>query len=97
MYNQHEQVLVLFIVFCILQVLDIYTTHRCLQEGGTELNPIAAALFKAVGVLPGAIVAKGILCILMWNSLNLANAQAWLAILDVIYVAVVVNNFSQLK
>ena len=34
----------LFILLCALNLADIYTTHRILGRGGSELNPLMACL-----------------------------------------------------
>ena len=48
----------LFILLCALNLADIYTTHRILGRGGSELNPLMAKLFARVGVLPGLLLVK---------------------------------------
>ena len=44
----------------LLQLLDIWTTHKCLSRQGTvESNPILAKLFTKLGILPTLILMKG--------------------------------------
>jgi len=51
----------LFTLFAILQVLDIYSTHEALKTPGVyEANPIMRYLFNIFGPLPAMIVAKTI-------------------------------------
>ncbi|ROR23047.1 hypothetical protein EC845_1961 [Comamonas sp. BIGb0124] len=48
----------LYILLCVLNLADIYTTQRILGRGGSELNPLMAKLFARVGVLPGLLLVK---------------------------------------
>ena len=48
----------LLILFCLLQAADIYTTLRVLGQGGRELNPLLAALFKRFDPLITMVVVK---------------------------------------
>jgi hypothetical protein len=48
----------LLILFCLLQAADIYTTVRVLEQGGRELNPMLAALFKRFDPLTVMVIVK---------------------------------------
>lgn len=43
-------------LLAILLALDAVTTLLILKRGGTELNPVMAALIKAVGAIPALLV-----------------------------------------
>lgn len=83
-----------FILFCLLQLADIYTTHRILSKGGVELNPFMNAMFKLFGHLPALIVIKLVVCVLLYVFV----IPQWVLIaLCLLYVAVVIHNVRQLK
>lgn len=48
----------LLILFCLLQAADIYTTVRVLEQGGRELNPLLAALFRRFDPLTVMVIVK---------------------------------------
>ncbi len=59
--------IILFILFCVLQVGDVYTTHRVLSKGGREINPVMASLFDAFGDhLAPLIAVKVLVCAAIW-------------------------------
>lgn len=53
-----------------LQLADIVTTYKInTRPGGRELNPVLAALFRAVGLLPGLLIIKGVFVgLLLWTA-----------------------------
>ena len=54
----------LFIIFCLLQCADIYTTWKALSSNvGHEANPVMAWLFSEVGLKAGLVIAKIAICI----------------------------------
>ena len=85
----------LFILFCLLQCADIYTTWKALTTNvGHEANPIMAWLFSEIGLKAGLIVAKIAICAVIYYFVT----QDWLlAILDIAYVEIISNNFKVLK
>lgn len=83
----------LFILFCGLQLADIYTTHKVLAKGGMEMNPIMAMLFKRFGHMPALVVVKSAVCgLLYWAQIP----EILMFGLCVLYVAVVFNNAKQM-
>jgi len=84
----------LCVVFTILQVLDVWTTHRILSAGGRELNPVMDWLFKRLGVLPGLIIVKTVVVALIW--FYLISHPVFVAALCIFYVAVVIHNFKSI-
>lgn len=58
----------LLIAVVILQLADIVTTYIInTRPGGRELNPVLAALFRAVGLLPGLLIIKcAFVALLIW-------------------------------
>ena len=92
----------LFILLCALNLADIYTTHRILGRGGSELNPLMAKLVARVGVLPGLLLVKvplvTVLGLLMF--LGGLQGQYWVLLLAVacaVYVYVVWNNVREMR
>lgn len=89
----NHALLALFIFFCALQAADTYTTYIILSRGGRELNPVMRMIMEEVGVLPGLVVCKVFLCLLVWQyGMN----AILLGIFDAIYAAVVMNNAQQI-
>lgn len=84
---------IMLIVFVLLQLGDIYTTHRILSYGGRELNPVMAKMFNWYGLLPTLIWIKVLAIGAVWwvDSLYLT------AISCIVYAAVVANNFRVLN
>lgn len=58
----------LLIAVIVLQLADIVTTYLIVSRpGGRELNPVLAALFRAVGLLPGLLIIKcAFVALLVW-------------------------------
>ena len=82
-------------IFVVLQLGDIYTTHKILQGGGYERNPILAKLFDRFGVLPTLLVSKTVIVVLV---LLVLKDWPWtVAALDVFYAGIVINNLIQIK
>ena len=50
--------LVFLLIFCVLQVLDIWTTLTALKQGGREMNPILAKAFEYADPLAVMVVIK---------------------------------------
>lgn len=86
---------ILLAVYCLLQLLDGFTTWKLLAGGGKELNPVMVFAFKSLGTVLGLIVTK-VVFVAVGIYLWWAN-QLWiLGCLDCIYLGVVVNNSIQL-
>lgn len=75
-----------------LAVADIVTTARRLAAGGTESNPVARALFKAVGVVPGAIALKVLFLGAIAGLYHYFPYPAFLAGVAFVQAAIVANN-----
>lgn len=80
----------------LLQVIDGWTTHEILNSpGGYEKNPLMARLFKAIGELPGIVIAKGVGAFLIYV---LCIHQSFVVIpVVVLYIAAAINNVSVLR
>jgi hypothetical protein len=87
----------LLIFLVILQLADIVTTWLIVSRpGGRELNPVLAALFRAVGLLPGLLIVKGAFVALMiWVTPFLPPAV--LALICAGYCWVVWHNLQVLR
>lgn len=85
----------LFILFCLLQCADIYSTWKALSTNiGHEANPIMAWLFSEVGLKTGLVMAKLAICVSVYYFVN----ELWvLAILDLVYIEIIINNFKVIK
>jgi hypothetical protein len=82
------------ILFLVLQVLDVDSTKKVLANGGRELNPIVDFFMKKFGINKGLIIAKLIVVpvILYFYGIGQINLTV-ITIVNVIYIAVVVNNY----
>ena len=56
---------ILFCIFTILQLFDIWSTSTILRRGGKELNKIMRLLINKLGVLPALILTKCLICVLV--------------------------------
>jgi hypothetical protein len=85
----------LLIAIILLQIADLWTTWKVLNEGGNEKNPAMAFLMNWIGVLPALILTKALaitLCVLIYL------VQPYVLIpLIIFYGVVVVRNFKQMK
>ena len=85
----------LFALFVLLQCIDLYTTYTILKTGkGHEANPILAWVFSKIGYPIGLSIVKGIAIVIGFLLLQYSYA---LAILDILYVWVVYNNYKVLR
>lgn len=81
----------------LLQLLDIWTTHKCLSRSGTvESNPILARMFTKLGILPTLILTKGAYIALLWWGAQYVPVELLYAI-AAFYVWVVWNNLRILR
>ena len=85
----------LFILFCLLQCADVYSTWKALSTNiGHEANPIMAWLFSEIGLKTGLVVAKLAICVGIYYFVK----ELWvLAILDLVYIEIIINNFRVIK
>lgn len=82
-------------VFVLLQLLDVWSTHRALAVGGQEANPIARWFMARLGTGPGLFVLKAAVCLYLWWLLPQVPAHQVLWVMwinNAIYVAVVAHN-----
>ena len=85
----------LLATFVLLQLADIYTTHRILKGGGVERNPLLCKLFDRFGVLPVLLVTKAVAVAAVIAALT---DYPWVVGgLDVFYAVVIANNLRILK
>lgn len=88
----------LLALFAILQIADGYTTHRILQQGGSELNPIMAMLFEEFGHLPVLVLLKAGLVGLSYFYIDpWQYGELLLGLMCVFYSFVVLHNCGQMK
>ena len=86
---------ILFALFVLLQCGDFFTTYTIIKSGkGHEANPVLAWVFGKIGYVQGLCIIKGIAIVLGFILLQYSYA---LAILDILYVWVVYNNYKVLK
>lgn len=80
------------ILFAVLQLADIATTYYALerQTGNREANPVMDRLFRRTGVLPGLLLAKAVLLMLVVSFLT--EHAAILGMLCLLYVYIVARN-----
>lgn len=85
----------LLILFGILQLADIYTTHTVLRQGGREVNPLLNVLFGKFGHIAVLVAFKGAVIFLAFAFL--ADQPYILGGLCALYLAVVIHNWRQIK
>lgn len=91
------------VILTLLQMVDAWTTHRILERGGRELNPILARVFARIGHVAGLILAKGAFIAILWfalptiQALPVPYADALLWSMVAAYVAVAVVNLRALS
>ncbi len=90
--NQFTALLALLLL---LQVLDGYTTVTGIKLGGGEGNPILAKVISKLGLVP-TLVIKGALVMAVGYKAGM-QGLIWLQMIIVIYVAVVIWNFRQIR
>ena len=88
--------LLLLTVYLLLQVGDLWTTHKVLSQGGTEANPLVRELMDMLGVPVGLAVVKsaGALAgVLLWH----LDQTVALTALTALYALVVFDNYEQIQ
>jgi len=85
---------ILTFTFCILQLLDWYTTRTILKNGGYEQNPVMAFVFKYLNV-DVALAIKAVLLGFVGYFIGL-EYPLLLVVLIFIYLAVIFHNWKSL-
>jgi len=57
---------VFLVIFVVLQVADVWTTHKALQMGKREANPFLARLFEYFNPIKVMVLVKSVAVILLW-------------------------------
>lgn len=86
--------ILLFVLVLALQAGDGYLTWRVLRAGGRELNPVVRFLIERIGLVPGLVLAKGVLAIV--SGIFLFDQPLVLFLVVLLYVWVVRHNWQQL-
>jgi hypothetical protein len=76
-------------VFVLLQIADVWTTHKALKMGKREANPFLARLFKYFNPVKVMVLVKSVAVVLLW----VADIPIVTAAACALYVAVVINNY----
>ena len=85
---------VLVILLGLTQILDWYSTAMILDRGGVEQNPVAAKGIALLG-LQEYLIVKGI-CVVILGAWIGSHSIYLLALLVLVYVAVIGYNFKSL-
>ncbi|MFH2074789.1 MAG: DUF5658 family protein [Pseudomonadota bacterium] len=99
-----EAGMILFGVFVLLNIADVWTTVKVLRGAGRELNPVARWFIERLGIEGGLVILKLVLVLaVIWG----LNAVLWcfglvyvllaLGVLCAVYVVVVAHNFRTWK
>ena len=81
----------LLAAFLLLQVADYATTHKIIQLGGYERNPLVRMAMDTFGVIPALLLYKALGCVAGW--LVYSTGAMWaMAGLVAFMLVVVVNN-----
>ena len=86
---------ILFAIFVILQVLDFWTTYKCLtMNKGHEANPVVAFAITKIGLVPALAIYKLFAIAIGW-----VIKDVWFVMLalDIAYAKIIWNNFKVLK
>ena len=76
-------------VFVLLQIADVWTTHKALSMGKREANPFLARLFEYFNPVKVMVLVKPVAVIALW----VADIPIVTVAACALYVAVVVNNY----
>ena len=86
---------ILFAIFIILQVLDFWTTYKCLtMNKGHEGNPIVAFGISKIGLIPALAIYKSLAVIVGWFVKDVLLA---IIIIDIVYAYVIYQNYRIMK
>lgn len=88
----------LLIVFVLLQAADVWTTERGLARGLPEINPAIAWPIRRFGRRPALLGVKALLIAIAFGAWS-AGWLPWpaLALVDLAFAGVVVNNLLRLR
>jgi hypothetical protein len=90
----------LFIIFCLLQIFDVYSTYQILNAGGREVNPMMNWLMDRVGVMAALIGTKVLAVGMLGAAVAYAQepvAMSALAVLDLYYAVMMYRNYKQMS
>jgi len=92
--------IVLLIIFISLNILDAHSTYLVVSHSSyeSEHNPIAQLLFKKLGLVPGILVLKSIVIVLIflivkYYTLLKTEILIILAIANIVYSIIVTKNY----
>lgn len=81
----------LLAAFLLLQVADYATTHKILQLGGYERNPLVRMAMETLGVIPALLLYKVLGCVAGW--LVYSTGTLWaMGMITVFMAGIIVNN-----
>ena len=81
----------LLAAFLLLQVADYATTHKILQLGGYERNPLVRMAMETLGVVPALLLYKVLGCVAGW--LVYSTGALWaMGMITVFMAGIIVNN-----
>jgi hypothetical protein len=88
----------LFILFLALQAADFYSTYRTISNGtGQEANPVVIWMISKIGLVGGLLISKaaavGTMLYFMLNYPMVPTSIDAIAVVELIYLVVVINNF----
>jgi hypothetical protein len=91
--------LLLFILFCLLQVADVLSTVEIIRTGkGHEANPVMFWLQSHLGTITGLAAPKLVVMVLFWFwVVPTAQAVFILAAMCLVYMMVLWNNYGVWK
>lgn len=89
--------MIVLAIFAALQIGDIYTTLKVLNQGGRELNPIMNKLFTKFGALQTLVATKAALVGACYAFIDVPYVTEVLWALCVFYAGLVFHNFRQIK
>lgn len=87
----------LFLIFIVLQLIDVGITHKLLVMGGIEQNPLFLYAFS-YGFL-GALAVKIIGIVLLYHIVKQLSMKNWraafytLGFINLMYILIILNNF----
>ncbi len=84
--------MILFILLCLLNAVDVLTTYYLLNNGGKELNKLISLFIDKIGLLPGLVIPKVLVMAVLYQYIK---TEYWFYVataLICLYMAVVVNN-----
>ena len=87
---------ILFALFIVVQVLDIYTTVHVLLAGAREANPLMHWLMERIGMVPALIVGKAIVVAIVLAAVLYApstHLTLAVAIVDCLYAGACLHNY----